>query len=341
MNESSVPLVDTRKRPLRDLRISVLDQCNFRCPYCMPAETFHEGFAFLTRDQRLGFDEIETVARAAASLGASKLRLTGGEPLLRRGLPDLVERLATIDGVDDLALTTNGMLLAGAAADLRAAGLARVTISLDSLDEQIFADMSGGRGELGKVLDGIDVARSAGFDVIKINAVVQRGVNDDGVLDLLEYFRHTGCIVRLIEYMDVGNRNGWQPDQVVSAADMLKSIAARWPVTAVTPAYRGEVARRYRYDDGGGEIGFITSVTQPFCGDCHRARLSADGVIYTCLFATEGTSLREALRDGENERAIAARLAKIWSAREDRYSELRRAATERPLRKVEMFRIGG
>ncbi|MEO1035765.1 MAG: GTP 3',8-cyclase MoaA [Pseudomonadota bacterium] len=333
--------VDALGRVLRDLRISVLDQCNFRCPYCMPAATFHDGYRFLTKEQRLSFDEIETLARAAVRLGVSKLRLTGGEPLLRRGLDELVGRLARIAGVEDLALTTNGVLLGDVAERLRAAGLDRVTVSLDSLDDATFAAMSGGRGDVASVLNGIERAAGAGFDAIKINTVVQRGVNDDTVLDLLEHFRGTGHIVRLIEYMDVGNRNGWNIDEVVPSATLLAEIHRRWPVVAVQPAYRGEVAKRYRYLDGAGEIGFISSVTQPFCGDCHRARLSADGVLYTCLFATEGTSLLPALRAGEDIDAIEARLRAIWGARRDRYSELRQPGGEQALKKVEMFRIGG
>ncbi len=332
---------DKLRRPLRDLRISVLDQCNFRCPYCMPAATFHDGYPFLTKDARLSFDEIETVARAAARLGVSKLRLTGGEPLLRRGLADLVARLAGIDGVEDLALTTNAMLLAEHASALRAAGLNRVTVSLDSLDPEVFRSMNGGRGDLATVLNGIDVAAAAGFNTIKLNTVVQRGVNDHTVLDLLDHFRGTPHVVRLIEYMDVGNRNGWSPDEVVPSATLLKRIDERWPVEPVQPEYTGEVARRYRYRDDGGEIGFISSVTQPFCGDCHRARISADGVVYTCLFANVGTPLQPALRAGEGVADIERRLHGIWTARQDRYSELREPTAEQPLRKVEMFRVGG
>ncbi len=308
----------------------------------MPAETFHSGYPFLKRDQRLTFAEIETVARAAVGLGAEKLRLTGGEPLLRRNLPELVERLAGIRGVTDLALTTNAQLLAPLAPALATAGLRRITVSLDTLDPEVFATMSGGRGDLTAVLTGIEAAQKAGMTPIKINTVVQRGVNDHTVLPLLEHFRHSGHIVRLIEYMDVGNRNGWRLDDVVPAADLLGSIQARWPLIAQSPHYDGEVARRYAYADGAGEIGFITSVTQPFCGGCHRARLSADGKLYTCLFASDGTDLRDLLRAGADADAVRSRLADIWSARTDRYSELRSQETVVAMpEKVEMFRVGG
>lgn len=336
-------LSDQLQRPLRDLRLSVLDQCNYRCPYCMPADTFHDGYAFLTRNQRLSFAEIETVARAAVALGVEKLRLTGGEPLLRKGLPDLVARLASIEGVQDLALTTNAQLLAPMAQRLADAGLSRITVSLDSLDADVFKAMSGGRGDIKAVLAGIDAAAAAGMTPIKINVVVQKGVNDHTVLSLLDHFRGTGHIVRLIEYMDVGNRNGWRMEHVVSAADLLTLIKTRWDVQPISPGYTGEVARRYAYADGAGEIGFITSVTQPFCGDCHRARLSADGVVYTCLFASSGTSLREQLREGGGVDEMIARLTEIWGRRDDRYSERRssNADVRVSIDKVEMYRVGG
>jgi len=334
---------DALGRPLHDLRISLLDRCNFRCPYCMPESEFHADYEFLKRSQRLTHEEILKIARVAAGLGVSKLRLTGGEPLLDKGLPDLVAGLASIAGVDDLALTTNGMLLAPVARELADAGLERVTISLDSLDEQVFAKMSGGRGDLGKVLDGIAAAENAGIEPIKINVVVQRGVNDHTLLDLLEHFRGSGHIVRLIEYMDVGNRNGWRMEQVVPSRELVKLIGARWPIRAIGRNYPGEVARRYQYVDGAGEIGFISSVTEPFCGSCSRARLSADGILYTCLFATQGTDLREPLRNGADDGELADILARIWLQRADRYSELRRpdVAEAHPLSKVEMYRIGG
>ncbi len=337
------PLVDALKRPLHDLRISLLDQCNFRCPYCMPAEEFHADYQFLTRAERLTHEEILKVVRVAVAGGVSKIRLTGGEPLLDKSLPDLVAGIAEIRGVDDLALTTNGMLLAAKAETLAHAGLHRVTISLDSLDADVFRIMSGGRGDLEQVLAGIDAAEAAGLTPIKVNVVVQRGVNDHTVLDLLEHFRGTGHIVRLIEYMDVGNRNGWRMEQVVPSRELLDKVKAVWPVRAVGQNYPGEVARRYEYVDGAGEIGFISSVTAPFCGSCSRARLSADGTLYTCLFATHGTDLREPLRTGVDDEELADILSKIWLQRADRYSELRRpdVAETHHLSKVEMYRIGG
>jgi cyclic pyranopterin phosphate synthase len=273
----------------------------------------------------------------------SKLRLTGGEPLLDRKLPELVAGLAVLPGVDDLAMTTNAMLLAPVAAELAEAGLRRVTISLDSLEEQVFKRMSGGRGDIGAVLAGIEAAEKAGLAPLKINVVVQRGVNDHTVLDLLEHFRGSGHIVRLIEFMDVGNRNGWRMNRVVPSRELLASIGARWPLRALERSYPGEVARRYQYVDGQGEIGFISSVTEPFCGACSRARLSADGVLYTCLFATHGTDLREPLRNGADDDEVAEILGRTWLQRADRYSELRRTdiAEAHHFSKVEMYRIGG
>ncbi len=344
LTELSQPAtLDTRGRAMQDLRISVLDQCNFRCPYCMPEAEFHADYQFLKKRERLTHDEIARIARIAVSLGVTKLRLTGGEPLLDKRLPDLVARLAAIDGVDDLALTTNGMLLAPVALALAQAGLQRITISMDSLDPDIFRRMSGSRGDVDTVLAGIAAADVAGLGPIKINAVIQRGVNDHTVLDLLQHFRSTGHIVRLIEYMDVGNRNGWRAEQVVPSRELQKSIHAKWPLRAVGRQYAGEVARRYQYLDGEGEIGFISSVTEPFCGACSRARLSADGVLYTCLFATTGTSLRDPLRNGADDAELTAILRGVWQAREDRYSELRRPSEQViPLvNKVEMYRIGG
>jgi len=336
-------LRDALRRPLHDLRISVLDQCNFRCPYCMPEDEFHADYEFLRKQQRLSYDEILKVARVAAELGVSKLRLTGGEPLLDKHLARLISGLSAIPGIDDLAITTNAMLLAPVAQTLADAGLHRVTISLDSMDEDVFRGMSGGRGELKRVLEGIEAAKEAGLAPIKINVVVQRGVNDHCVLDLLEHFRGTGHIVRLIEFMDVGNRNGWRLDQVVPSRQLLEQVRERWPLRRIDQSYPGEVARRYEYLDGQGEIGFISSVTEPFCGDCSRARLSADGVLYTCLFANQGTDLRESLRNDADEEELADILSQIWLQRADRYSELRRpeVAEAHVLRKVEMYRIGG
>jgi cyclic pyranopterin phosphate synthase len=319
---------DALRRPLHDLRISVLDQCNFRCPYCMPEDEFHADYEFLRKQQRLSYDEILKIARVAAGLGVSKMRLTGGEPLLDKHLSTLVTGLAEIPGVDDLALTTNAMLLAAVAKKLADAGLHRVTISLDSLDEDVFRHMSGGRGNLAQVLEGLDAAQEAGLTPIKINVVVQRGVNDHTVLDLLEHFRGSGHIVRLIEFMDVGNRNGWRLDQVVPSQQLLELVQTRW---------------HYEYMDGQGEIGFISSVTEPFCGACSRARLSADGMLYTCLFANQGTDLRESLRNNADDEELTDILSQIWLQRADRYSELRRPemAEAHVLRKVEMYRIGG
>ena len=342
-SQSGEATLDTLSRPLQDLRISVLDQCNFRCPYCMPEAEFNADYQFLKKRERLSHEEIFRLARIAVSLGVSKLRLTGGEPLLDKRLPDLVASLASIANVEDLALTTNGMLLAPVAQSLADAGLHRITISLDSLDPEVFQRMNGNRGDVRTVLAGIAAAETAGLGPIKVNAVIQRGVNDHTVLDLLEHFRGTAHIVRLIEYMDVGNRNGWRMDEVVASRELLKTIHARWPLRAVGKQYAGEVARRYQYLDGAGEIGFISSVTEPFCGACSRARLSADGVLYTCLFANSGTSLRDPMRNGATDEELAAILRRTWNAREDRYSELRQPIrNEQPLvNKVEMYRIGG
>ncbi len=336
-------VTDTRGRPLHDLRISLLDRCNFRCPYCMPEAEFNADYQFLKRQQLLTHEEITRIARIAVGLGVSKLRLTGGEPLLDKKVPDLVRALARLPGVEDLALTTNGSLLAANAERLAAAGLHRVTVSLDSLDEAVFRRMTGNRGDLSKVLEGIEAAERAGLAPIKINTVVQRGANDHTVLDLLEHFRGTGHIVRLIEFMDVGNRNDWKLDEVVPSRELLERIAARWPLRPVGQRYPGEVARRYAYEDGQGEIGFISSVTAPFCGACSRARLSADGVLYTCLFATGGTSLKEPLRQGASDAELSDLLSRIWLKRTDRYSELRGAARREDAaeKKVEMYRMGG
>jgi cyclic pyranopterin phosphate synthase len=328
---------------MRDLRISVMDRCNFRCPYCMPRETYHERYRFLGSHERLSFDEIVRLTRLFVQLGVRKLRLTGGEPLLRANLPDLIGDLSDIPGVEDVALTTNGVLLSRYASELKAAGLRRITVSLDSLDAAVFARMSGGFGGVAEVLEGIEHARRAELTPVKINAVVQRGVNDHTVLDLVERFRGTGVTVRFIEYMDVGNRNHWSSDLVVPSKELAERIGARWPLTSLEPEYRGEVARRYAFADGQGEVGFISSVSQPFCGECSRARLSSDGVLYTCLFATHGTSLRDALRGGASDDQLLELVRGVWSRRSDRYSELRaslRAASQEE-RKVEMFYIGG
>ena len=332
---------DALGRTLADLRISVIDRCNFRCPYCMPEEAYPADHAFLRARERLGFDEIERIARVFVFLGVRKLRLTGGEPLLRRDLPQLVVRLAAIEGVEDLALTTNGVLLQKFARPLRDAGLQRITVSVDSTDPEIFRRMSGGRGDLAQVEAGIATAEQAGFTPLKINCVVMRGVNDNGVLDLLARFRGTGHIVRFIEYMDVGTVNGWRSDRVVPGAELVARIDARWPLEPM-PRNPNSTSRRWRFRDGAGEVGFINSVTEPFCGGCTRARLAADGQLYTCLFARAGHDLRALLRAGESDAALRATVAGIWSHRGDRYSERRaelRAAGV--LEHVEMYRIGG
>ena len=334
---------DRLQRPLRDLRISVMDRCNFRCPYCMPRERFHEHYPFLKTAERLSFDEIMRLTRLFVPLGVRKLRITGGEPLLRVNLPDLIADLNTIPGVDDIALTTNGVLLAKYAYELKAAGLTRVTVSLDSLDQDRFAAMNGGFGRVSEVLEGIAHAQDAGLGPIKVNAVIQRGINDGDALGLVEKFRGTGVTVRFIEYMDVGNRNDWREQLVVPSADLMQRIAARWPLVPVKPDYVGEVARRYAFADGQGEVGFISSVTQPFCGACTRARLSSDGVLYTCLFAQAGRDLRGPMRAGATDVEMDALIRGVWNAREDRYSEqrarLRARDDARP--KIEMNYIGG
>ena len=333
------PLVDTRARPLRDLRISVTDRCDFRCVYCMPKEVFGRDFQFLRRSELLTFEEVTRIAGVAAGLGVQKLRLTGGEPLLRRDIERLVAMLAAIDGIDDVAMTTNGSLLARKARALADAGLRRVTVSLDSLDNEVFGAVNDVDFPVERVLEGIDAAAAAGLPV-KVNMVVKRGLNDGSVLDMAGHFRGTGHVLRLIEYMDVGTTNGWQMDDVVPAAELIEAIDAAWPVEPVEPAYPGEVANRYRYRDGAGEIGVIASVTQPFCHDCSRARLSAEGRLYTCLFAATGHDLRRRLRSGAGDEELEAFLRRLWGRRADRYSELRTAETsQRP--KVEMSHIGG
>ncbi len=348
MNSPVYPLVqrrrrvaDTLHRPLRDLRISVTDRCNFRCPYCMPRERFHEQYRFLKSSERLSFDEILRLARLFTELGVVKLRITGGEPLLRPGLADLVGDLSSLSGVEDLALTTNGVLLGQQAAALSAAGLQRVTVSLDSLDPQVFTAMSGGFGSVEDVLSGISAAQRYGLSPIKINAVIERGLNEHTALALVERFRGSGVIVRFIEYMDVGNRNDWQRDRVVPAQELLARVAARWPLEPVEPAYTGEVARRYAFTDGSGEIGFVASVTQPFCGDCTRARLSSDGKFYTCLFAADGFDLRAPMRGGATDHELGELIRAVWQRRADRYSELRDELRARRLPHVEMNHVGG
>ncbi|MFK7955925.1 MAG: GTP 3',8-cyclase MoaA [Lysobacterales bacterium] len=337
--------LDTRNRPLRDLRISLIDRCNFRCPYCMPAELFTEDYQFIDSSIRLNAEEITRLTKVMVGLGVEKIRLTGGEPLLRKDLESIVSGVSAVEGLKDLALTTNGVLLAKRAQALRAAGLRRVTVSLDSVDPATFARMSGGRGDLAAALGGIEAAIAAGLEPVKINAVVQKGVNDDGVLKLLEHFRGTSVVVRLIEYMDVGTRNGWLKAEVVPSVDLKTQIHRRWPLEPLDAHYPGEVARRFRYLDGQGEVGLISSVSQPFCGDCNRARLSSDGTLYTCLFASHGAPLRSLVRGNTSDEELADAIATIWRRRADRYSEIRSAQQSSPEvgedSKVEMYRIGG
>jgi cyclic pyranopterin phosphate synthase len=333
-------VLDTRGRALRDLRISVTDRCDFRCVYCMPKEVFGRDFEFLRRSQLLSFEEITRLARLFADAGVRKLRLTGGEPLLRRELERLVGMLAAIDGIEDIALTTNGSLLARKAQALHDAGLRRVTVSLDSLDDAVFGSVNDVGAPVARVLEGIEAAAAAGLGPVKVNMVVKRGVNDASVLDMARHFRGTGHILRLIEFMDVGATNGWRLDDVVPAAELVETIGSEWPLEPLAPGYPGEVANRYRYRDGGGEIGMIASVTQPFCGGCTRARLSADGRLYTCLFANVGRDLRGQLRAGATDADLAALIGRIWGRRGDRYSELRTAETA-AAPKVEMSYIGG
>ena len=332
----SLPL-DKLSRPVHDLRVSVIEACNFRCPYCMPADKTPED-AVLQNAARLSFDQIEQAVKAFAKIGVRKVRLTGGEPLLRKNLPDLVERLARIPELEDIALTTNGSLLEKQAQALKQAGLHRLTISLDSLDPDVFSQLSGGRGQVNDVLNGIEAAEAAGFSSLKINAVIQRGINEDQVLPLVEKFHGTKHVLRFIEYMDVGNCNNWSLKDVVPSKELHALINHRWPLQPVSANYRGEVASRYRFTDGHGEIGFVSSVSEPFCGDCHRARLSADGHVYTCLFAGKGHDIRAELDQGQD--SLDQKLIKIWTDRSDRYSELRHSET-RQNKKIEMYFIGG
>jgi len=336
--------LDRLGRPVRDLRISVTDRCNFRCTYCMPKEVFGRDYAFLPKDQVLSFEEIVRAARVFVSLGVEKLRITGGEPLVRRDLPELIAMLAglrTPDGRElDLTLTTNGAALRALAAPLASAGLRRVTVSLDSLDDAVFGAMNGIDFPVSRVLDGVDAALAAGLTPLKVNMVVRRGINESSVVPMARWAREIGATLRFIEYMDVGHSNGWRLDEVVAAADLIETIAAVWPSEPAEPAYRGEVAGRWRYLDGAGEFGIISSVTRPFCRDCTRARLSADGTLYTCLFAVSGRDVRSVLRDGSSDEVLTAFIADTWLARDDRYSELRAASTS-DLPRIEMFAMGG
>ncbi len=345
--------LDQMARPLRELRVSVTDRCNFRCSYCMPKEIFGGDFVFMPRDELLTFEEIARIARLFAELGVKKLRVTGGEPLLRRDLERLIEMLASTDGIADIALTTNGAALSGKAHALKDAGLTRVSVSLDALDDEVFGAMNDVGFPVARVLEGIDAAAHAGLLPVKVNMVVKRGVNDHCIPAMAEYFRERPAILRFIEFMDVGTTNRWRADEVVPAAEIHRMIDARWPLEPLAARYPGEVATRFRYRDGGGQIGLIASVTKPFCGSCTRARLSADGKLFTCLFARSGHDLRALLRTGMSDLEIAERMREIWTARSDRYSA-ERAISERTMpervsdgqrieepAKVEMSYIGG
>jgi cyclic pyranopterin phosphate synthase len=339
-SEGTAP-TDQFGRPLRDLRISVIDRCNFRCDYCMPMETYGEDYSFLDPDEYLSFEEICRLVRVFSRQGVRKVRITGGEPLLRPNLEALIAGIRRVEGVDDIALTTNGYLLSDQAEALAEAGLRRVTVSLDALDPELFREMNGVGNDPEPVLDGIEAAADAGLEPIKINTVVRRGVNDEAVLPLVKHFRGTGRIVRFIEYMDVGTRNGWDRSEVVPSAELRDRISEAFPIEPLEPNYPGEVANRYAFTDGAGEIGFVSSVTNPFCGDCTRARLSTEGTLYTCLFATGGVDFRAPLRNGASDAALRERLAQVWGRRDDRYSEERTAEGRPPEERVEMYEIGG
>jgi cyclic pyranopterin phosphate synthase len=338
---TNLPATDALGRDLHDLRVSVTDRCNFRCVYCMPKEVFGRGYKFLHKTELLTFEEIEKIVRVFSRMGVRKIRLTGGEPLVRSELELLIEKIASIDGINDVSLTTNAALLSPKRADsLRAAGLNRVNISLDAIDDETFMAVNDVGIPVQKVLDGITAASEAGFDSVKVNMVVKRGLNEHSVLPMARYFHGSGQILRFIEFMDVGNTNRWQDNAVMTGAEIISLINAEMPVESTSPNYRGEVAQRWQYKDGGGEIGVISSVSQPFCGDCSRARLSAVGKIYTCLFAADGFDLLGLLREGIDEDDLEAKLRKLWSRRRDRYSETR--TTESVLKpKVEMSYIGG
>ncbi len=333
---------DKYSRPLHDLRISVIDRCNFRCPYCMPSEQFHHHYQFLPEKEWLSFQEIERLVRITVPLGVRKLRLTGGEPLLRPKLDELVSMLSSIPGIEDIALTTNGMLLRTWAKRLRSAGLKRLTVSLDTIDPELFNVLSGGHGKLSDVLTGIEEAVSAGFSELKINAVIMRGVNDAGILDLARHFRGTGHILRFIEFMDVGNQNNWDLNNVVMSDEIIKLVAGQFPIKRLFGTEQGGTAARYEYQDGGGQIEFISSVSHAFCGTCHRLRLSADGKLYTCLFAADGFDIRDSLRNHSSDHTIKEKVQAVWHSRSDRYSQDRAHQRKEHMHpKVEMFRIGG
>ena len=332
-------ITDALKRPLRDLRISVTDRCNFRCVYCMPKEIFGSDYPYLPHNEVLTFEEIARLARIFSTFGVKKIRLTGGEPLVRKDLPKLISMLAEIPDLD-LTLTTNGSLLARNAQALKDAGLSRVTVSLDSLDNEVFKALNDVDFPVEKVLEGMDAAQKVGLEPIKVNMVVKRGVNQSSILPMAHYFREKGYILRFIEYMDVGHTNGWRTDDVLSLKEIVDTINAELPLEPLDPNYKGEVAERWRYKDGSGEIGVISSVTQPFCSTCNRARLSAEGKLYTCLFAVKGHDLKSLIRSGATDEEISDEIARIWGKRTDRYSELRSENTI-DLPKVEMSHIGG
>ena len=334
------PILDKFRRPLRDLRVSVTDRCNFRCPYCMPAEIYGERYQFLPRNDLLTFEEITRIVNITVGLGVKKVRITGGEPLVRQDVEKLVSMISRINGVEDLAMTTNAYLLSGMAQTLKDAGLHRITVSMDSVDDDVFQRMNGRGFGTAKVMNGIDSAKRAGFNPIKINAVVQKGINDHTLVDLAKWCRDNGHIPRFIEYMDVGTLNEWKLDEVLPANEIVRIIGEELPVEQLDPAYVGEVARRYRYLDDKGEFGVISSVTQPFCGDCTRLRLSPEGRIVTCLFAETGTDLREPMRNGATDEQVSDIIQGTWRVREDRYSEERTTMNE-PRSKVEMYHIGG
>lgn len=336
------PIRDHLGRPLKDLRISVMDRCNFRCIYCMPEEKFHSGFNFLKSSERLSFDEIFRVTKLFTDLGVSKIRITGGEPLLRVNLSELIGDLSTLEKIEDIALTTNGVLLKKYSEELKACGLNRITVSLDSIDPEQFRKMTGGRGKLETVLEGISEALSVGFKQVKINAVIKRGINDDQVIDMVDYFKKQSVIIRFIEYMDVGNLNQWKLNETVGSDEIIKKLSEKWQLDPLDKNYEGETAQRYQISGSETEIGLISSVTKPFCGSCTRARLSSDGKLYNCLFASEGKDIRSWVRNGKSDEYIRNELASIWKVRRDRYSELRYSdEIDKTDEKVEMYYIGG
>ena len=336
------PIRDQLGRALRDLRISVMDRCNFRCVYCMPEDKFHPGFKFLPSKERLSFDEMLRLVRIFTKLGVSKIRITGGEPLLRVNLTDFIGDLSTIDKIKDIALTTNGVLLKKYAYELKASGLDRITVSLDSIDPHEFKLMTGGRGDLDRVLSGIDEAQRAGFKDIKINAVIKKGVNENNILKMVEYFRDQPVILRFIEYMDVGNINDWQQQETIPSSEIIELISNKWSLSPIKQNYKGEVASRFIFDDIGTEIGFISSMTNPFCGSCTRARLSSDGKLYNCLFASKGMDIKSLIRSEIDDNTIEEKIISIWQSRDDRYSELRYLnQNNKEKEKVEMYYIGG